>query len=656
MSSFRRFFVLFVLSCSAFALSQPSALAAEGQSSSEKEKKLIAILQSDAPPQEKAIPCKQLAIYGTRDAVPALAPLLLNPDLASWARIALEAIPDPAADEALRKAMKEAKGRLLVGVINSIGVRRDAKAVDGLVENLADADVAVASAAADVLGKIGGEKAASTLEKFLATGPTEVRPAAAYGCVMCAEKFLADGKQAEAIRLYDTLRKASLPKQRILEATRGAILARQTEGVPLLLEQLRSSDKAFLNLGMGVVREMPGREVTQMLISEIDTASLDRQILFVQAIADRTDSAVMPKVIQLAEKGPKQLRITAIGLLDRFGDNTDVLPVLLTAAADNDGEVSNSAKAAFARLEGKSVDGALLARLPESNGKMRQTLIEIAGKRRINGALPEIMKSVQDSDAGVRQVALATVGVMGQPAQADDLARLLPKAQNADEREEIEKALISICNRGGTKCLPQVQALAGSGDSNIRRVGLRASSSIGGAEALALVKNALNDPDEAVQDEAVSTLSNWPNNWPEDSGVAEPLLTLAKSGKKTSHQVQGLRGYLQYLQEDKKMKSADKLAGINELLPSIKRPEEKRLTIAAISNLPGADMLNPLMSLAEDPAVSEEASMAIVKIATAKEQKNAPKELRRKALQTALEKSKNDATRKKAEEALKALM
>src|SRR5205807_3185965 len=91
----------------------------------EKERKLVAILKSDAPTQDKAIPCKQLAIYGTKDAVPALAALLSNSDLASWARIALEAIPDPAVDDALRTAMGKLQGNLLVGVINSIGYRHD---------------------------------------------------------------------------------------------------------------------------------------------------------------------------------------------------------------------------------------------------------------------------------------------------------------------------------------------------------------------------------------------------------------------------------------------------------------------------------------------------------------------------------------------------
>ncbi|MHC4206877.1 MAG: hypothetical protein ACYSTT_19650, partial [Planctomycetota bacterium] len=122
-----------------------------------KESDLISILQTDTPKAEKAIACKLLAIYGTEQSVPTLAPLLADKELASWARIALEAIPGPAADAALRDALGKLQGRLLVGVINSIGVRRDARAVDTLVLKLDDSDAGVASAAALALGYIGGE-------------------------------------------------------------------------------------------------------------------------------------------------------------------------------------------------------------------------------------------------------------------------------------------------------------------------------------------------------------------------------------------------------------------------------------------------------------------------------------------------------------------
>ena len=66
---------------------------------------MIGLLESSAVPQDKAIACKKLAVHGSTAAVPALAKLLGDPELSSWARIALEAIPDDSAGAALRTAV-----------------------------------------------------------------------------------------------------------------------------------------------------------------------------------------------------------------------------------------------------------------------------------------------------------------------------------------------------------------------------------------------------------------------------------------------------------------------------------------------------------------------------------------------------------------------
>ena len=136
----------------------PRLQAAEGQSPP-KEKDLIAILQSGSPRRPtRPSPASNWPFTAARKRSAALAPLLADPELASSARIALEAIPGPAADAALRKAIDSLKGELLVGTINSIGVRRDAAAVDPLTGRLKDPDAEVASAAAVALGHIGNDR------------------------------------------------------------------------------------------------------------------------------------------------------------------------------------------------------------------------------------------------------------------------------------------------------------------------------------------------------------------------------------------------------------------------------------------------------------------------------------------------------------------
>ena len=619
-------------------------------SAREMEQKFIAVLKSDAAGGEKALACKQLAIYGSAEAVPVLAPLLANEELASWARIGLEVIPGPAADEALRQAMGQLNGRLLVGVINSIGVRRDAKAIDGLVLKLKDSDAQVATAAAVAIGRIGGDPAAKALTQALKTAPALVRPGVAEGSIRCAERFLVEGQESKAAKFYDIIRKADVPKQKALEATRGAILARKSKGVPLLVEQLRSPDKGYFGIGLRTARELPGAEATKALAEELKRASAQRQPMLLLALADRSDATAMPTLLEAAQNGPKELRITALGVLER-SETREGIPTLLQAATDTDREVAQAAMGTLQRLAGKGVDADLLARLGNSTGKTRQVLIGLAAARGMMEAIPTVAACAGDPDAGIRRAALETLSLIGEDAQAGELVGLLSKTTNAADREETGKALLAICSRRGTGCLPYVLPLAESSDKALRITALDALASIGGPEALKLVVAGVNDRDEAVQDHAVRILSTWPNTWPDDGNVSDPLLTVARSGRKASHQVLAVQGYLQHVQVDKKLNSQEKEAQLTLLLPLIKRPEEKRSAVAQLERIPTEGSLKLLVEMTSDATVTGEACAAILS-SVAREKTPVPKEERQKALQAVLEKSTDEATRKKAETAL----
>ncbi len=234
-----------------------------------KEADLIAVLQSDGPKAEKALACKKLVVWGTEASVPALAAYLNDPELASWARIALEAIPGDAPNQALRASLGQLKGRLLVGAINSLGVRRDEGAVAMLAEKLTDADADVAAAAATALGHIGGPQAVAVLTPALNTSTGIVKNAVAEGLLFCADRFLAEGKKQEAREIYDAVRKADVPKPRRVEATRGAILASGKEGLDLLAECLASNDKDFFAIGLSTARELKGAEVSKVLVGQL---------------------------------------------------------------------------------------------------------------------------------------------------------------------------------------------------------------------------------------------------------------------------------------------------------------------------------------------------------------------------------------------------
>ncbi len=186
--------------------------------------KLIQILKDPgATVFEKAKACQRLAVVGTKEAVPALAALLADQRLGHYARFGLEPNPDPSADDVLRDAVGKLKGRPLMGVINSLGVRKDAKAVDALAKLLYDADGEVAQAAAAALGRIGGPEAAKALEQGLGRAKAPVLAVLARAGLECAEGLLAQRQRVEALALYNALTRAETPKAVRIAAMRQVI-------------------------------------------------------------------------------------------------------------------------------------------------------------------------------------------------------------------------------------------------------------------------------------------------------------------------------------------------------------------------------------------------------------------------------------------------
>lgn len=118
---------------------------------------LIEVLQSGAPLPAKEYACRQLAIIGTAQCVPALAAMLSDPDLLDRAIFALQAIPDPTAAGAMREALKAATGVARIGIVNALGERRDKAAVPALEALANEPDPVMQGAVASALRKIGAE-------------------------------------------------------------------------------------------------------------------------------------------------------------------------------------------------------------------------------------------------------------------------------------------------------------------------------------------------------------------------------------------------------------------------------------------------------------------------------------------------------------------
>jgi HEAT repeat protein len=185
---------------------------------------LIRILNDPGASEfQKAKACMRAGELGSKEAVPALAALLTHEHLAAYARYGLEPIEDPAAADALRAALPKVKGKFLIGVVDSLGKRRDAKAAPTFAKLIYDPDPEMAKAAASSLGKVGNVYAMEQLQAALGKTKGVVRMAVADGALICAERLLEDGKRDQAMALYAALTVPDMPKPARFGAMQGII-------------------------------------------------------------------------------------------------------------------------------------------------------------------------------------------------------------------------------------------------------------------------------------------------------------------------------------------------------------------------------------------------------------------------------------------------
>ena len=172
------------------------------------EREFARILVSDATYDCKEFICRQLRIFGSDDSVVALGKLLVDDTTADIARYALNSNSSSAAGQALQKALKKTAGKTRIGIISSLGDRKDMECVDDLIPLVFDSSTApyaddveddekkarimaadTAIAAINALAKIGGMKAGDALSRAKQHDNTSVSTAASAAFLTWADNL-----------------------------------------------------------------------------------------------------------------------------------------------------------------------------------------------------------------------------------------------------------------------------------------------------------------------------------------------------------------------------------------------------------------------------------------------------------------------------------
>ncbi len=569
----------------------------------------LAVLGSGAGVKEKMDACRELARTGDAAAVPALAALLPDEQLSHMARYALEAIPDPAAGAALREAAAALGGNRLVGVIHSLGVRRDERAVDLLARRLADADAAVAAAAAGSLGRIATAPACEALAKALPAAAADRRTPIAGALLAAADAGLAAGRAGEAVHLFDLVRKTDVPAHLAAAARLGLIRAKGEPAADDVKELLRSEDPMLFATALRAAHSVPGAGLTRALAETAGAVPPERRPLLFEALGNRRDPAAAAALIAAAKEGPDPCRKAAIASLVQIGSE-EALPLLVDLALAG-GEPAKAAEAGLISFPGAAVD-ALALRLAEAPEPARQTLaLQLAAQRRTAAAVPAMVKAVKAADGAVRAGGFRGLRELGGPAELGLLIELTARAPSPDDLKNAEAALGAVASRLTDRAAgaAALSAAVGSAEGAGRLALFRVLCSVGGPAALETVRKAAGHADAEFRTAARRALCEW-----RDADALPDVSALARSAEDPTLKILALRGYIR-LAGTQNAPAAKKVESLQDALGLAARDDERKLVLGGLGQIEDVAALAAIAPHLANAALKAEAGQAAVAIA-----------------------------------------
>ncbi len=571
--------------------------------------RLTGMLAGSTSIDGKRFICRQLSIGGGAASVPALAALLLDKDLSDMARYALERIEDPAAVAAMRAALPRAAGKQKIGIINSLGDRKDAESLAALAAALGDADPAIAAAAAAAVGKIDGSEAAKALTGALAGAKPEVRPTVVDALLLCADRLAAAAKKDEAAAIYQAMYKPTEAKHIRMAALRGLVAGGGDKALALVNEILAGSDADMQAAALRFLREVSGPESAKTVASLLPKCPVGSQALLLDDLAARGDPATLPAVLAMMKSPDANVRLSAIRAAGKLGD-ASALPLLMPLAAGAAGPEQIEARAALDRLPGANTNDALIQQAQAGDVKVRAEAVRALGARRVAAAGPALLKAAADADAGVRLAAVQALDQVADEKSAGALVGILAKAGADDERKAAEKAVASLCSRAANKdsCVDPILAAVGGAQGENKYALIRVLGRAGTPKALAAVRNFVKDADAKVQDAAIRSMADWT-----DASAAPDLLAIAKGAGTTTQKVLALRGYIR-LAGGQDVQTAARLKMYQDAMAAAARPDEKIQVLGGLGDVKSPEALKMVVPCLDDAALAAPACIAAVKI------------------------------------------
>ncbi len=564
------------------------------------EKLIVVVASKDATQTGKSIACRFLQQVGTDRCIPAVSGLLRDEFLSDYARLVLERLKSEQADKAMRDALQKAPYKARVGILASLAERRDKKAVKSACKLAKSSDPAVAKAAIEAIGKIGGKEAAGCL---LSMEPAEdLVPTQMHAMIECARSL--SGKDAASLcekvlaGTYSPCRIAALRELANVDASKAS---------SLIAKAIKDSDVKLRRGGLGIVASTKGEELTRDMLELLEELSSDQKAELILALGARGDKTALKSIMKYISSEDAVIRDASVTAVSKLGDAGVVKSLLSTADST---KLRDSVTRVIAAMQDDSINAVLVESL--NNRNLTMAAIQASIARGCTEAVPVLLKLVEDNDPDVREQSWTGLAALASAEDMDSIMKAVLEIRKAEDLSNAEGAVRKVFSRADnrSRCFEVVARYYEPATEDTKTFILDLAAAIGDSNALKLERNALESANKQLYAKALRALAKWPNE-----SAAEDLLDQAKNASEEVDRIVALRGYIRIAgMEAANLSGTERMKMFETAIDLAKRNEEKKTVLAMLPKYPYPQALAIAERLRQDKALAPEADTAIEKI------------------------------------------
>ncbi len=578
---------------------------------------MIKLLAPTSTFEARRFACKQLGIIGGKTALPALAGLLKSDETAGIACLALTTYPPGKADELLRLALSSSQGIARVQIIDTLGNRRDPRAVDLLAPLARNSDAAVAAAAIAALGNIGEKPAWNAIASLRKSVPANLSEVVTAAMLQCAAEFAVSGDKKMAAAVYGDLLSASEPAFVRRAAFMGLARLDKDEGEVRILQTLRGSDTDLKPVAIAAARTVASRDASTKFASQLPSLAPQEQAWMIEALAVRGDVPARNAIASSLTSTNSIVRRAAISALSQIGDASTVGLFARTLTSQGDADEHRVIETALTGLHGDNqIDQAVVVELKNSTGEARASLINVLARRQGSAANIVLFEETTNSNPVIARAAFRGLANTAVAGDAPMLLQKVSSTRDPEVRLEAEAA--------ASQALGKIDDAADR--STLVREALRKAPSVeiitsllvllprcGDAPALAVLQAAQADPNVQVRDAAIRALAEWP-----DDSAWDLLYAIYRRPANETVRRLALQGLIRLIGEENAHPDAKLMARYRYLIDSARGDTDPlRSILGALGSAAHPDALQLAYPLLENESVRPEAQAAVKKIAEA---------------------------------------